>query len=1255
MKVKDLERTANVAWSPKNCSPIYLAAGTAAQQLDASFNTNAALEIYSLNLAEPGLDLEQKCSIPSDHRFHKLIWGATNSNQGTIIGGCDSGIIKIFDASKLLNNENGLIMQQEKHNGPVHSLDFNPFQHNLFTTGASDSEIFIWDMNNLQKPMSPGSKPQPFEDVLSLSWNRQVQHILASTFASKCVIWDLRKNEPIIKLTDTVSRIRWKVVAWHPEVATQLCLASEEDHSPVVQIWDLRFATSPLKTLENHERGVLSVAWCTEDPDLLISCGKDNRILCWNPSSSQPNGEVLTEIAKTNQWNFDVVWCPKNPAIIACPNFDGHVSIYSLLGGKTQQFQTSDKIADSFPGMDGYAKAPLQAQNIAPESVDLPKPPKWMRRPVGASFGFGGKLISFENEKPSAQVQSNQNGNLSPITRTVRISQIVTEEELVKGSAEMEEVLEVGNFVEYCKERADKAEDQHKKYIWHFIRAQFEENPRAEILNLLGYRIEDINNQLNEIVGKNTNKEKELCDDFSNMNRIDDFDVINNIQDEAKPIAPFKINVGNDTEGLITQALLLGNVEAAVELCLKAKRFTDAIIIAMTGGSELLARTQQKYLDQSEGYISSLISALVTDNWKSIIDNCDITSWKEALSAALTHASDEDLPHLCEKLGFRLETESQDRQELLNNAHLCYISSGNLEKLVSSWNKNVYSSTKDLRELVELIVLLQKAIERQGRHVSIQGPLSDLLSNYALILVSQGCSKEALTYLGSSQNEKLSSLRDRLLIHLGQKPAYGQPVRQQSRHSIGRQSFSNYPTYGSPNQFAQPNNQFGNVVPNQFGTTAPNQFGAKAPNQFGVPTPNQFGVPAPNQFAVPQPNQFGVPTSNYAGTQTPPFNASQGFNNDALNPQPWQVPSVPQPLQQTVTPPTKPPSIKNNNINATGASSGLPQRKYILDPSVTSNQYNSALSRNQSLPNQPMGNYNNPQQSFNSPSMYTPSLPMSPIATQGFNSTPLVPAPSSGYGSNFNAPSSFSPSQTPIAQEALDLNNRSASVAPGWNDPPTLMKSLKNQVKQEAPQKMEPITHPFNEPMSQQIPLQGGWQDNVTNAPYAPNVNAMEPPRMFQPAPTDFGRPPPAFNAEFNRNAVTPSLPNDMSENRRNETPDPVIKPPLPNAHLRIQKSLDKLRDCCATACYQPQMKKKIDDIGRKLEILYDMIREEKLSPDILGSLHHLTMMIEQREYTSALDVHTQLVSGPYFAQIASFMPGLKLLVLCAIQNQVYI
>ena len=39
MKVKELSRTGNVAWSPSNLQSIYLACGTVAQQLDATFRS----------------------------------------------------------------------------------------------------------------------------------------------------------------------------------------------------------------------------------------------------------------------------------------------------------------------------------------------------------------------------------------------------------------------------------------------------------------------------------------------------------------------------------------------------------------------------------------------------------------------------------------------------------------------------------------------------------------------------------------------------------------------------------------------------------------------------------------------------------------------------------------------------------------------------------------------------------------------------------------------------------------------------------------------------------------------------------------------------------------------------------------------------------------------------------------------------------------------------------------------------------------
>lgn len=69
MKVKELLKTVNVAWSPPAQHPIMLAAGTAAQQLDASFSTSASLDLYLLNLQQPGYEMELKASVPSDHRL----------------------------------------------------------------------------------------------------------------------------------------------------------------------------------------------------------------------------------------------------------------------------------------------------------------------------------------------------------------------------------------------------------------------------------------------------------------------------------------------------------------------------------------------------------------------------------------------------------------------------------------------------------------------------------------------------------------------------------------------------------------------------------------------------------------------------------------------------------------------------------------------------------------------------------------------------------------------------------------------------------------------------------------------------------------------------------------------------------------------------------------------------------------------------------------------------------------------------------
>lgn len=91
MKIKEIEKTANIAWSPAPCYPVFLAAGTAAQQLDATFrynvytpqllciwffyeifsgsSTSASLDIYSVNFAEHSIEMPCVGSIRSEARY----------------------------------------------------------------------------------------------------------------------------------------------------------------------------------------------------------------------------------------------------------------------------------------------------------------------------------------------------------------------------------------------------------------------------------------------------------------------------------------------------------------------------------------------------------------------------------------------------------------------------------------------------------------------------------------------------------------------------------------------------------------------------------------------------------------------------------------------------------------------------------------------------------------------------------------------------------------------------------------------------------------------------------------------------------------------------------------------------------------------------------------------------------------------------------------------------------------------------------
>lgn len=101
-------------------------------------------------------------------------------------------------------------------------------------------------------------------------------------------------------------------------------------------------------------------------------------------------------------------------------------------------------------------------------------------------------------------------------------------------------------FAEYCLNKANATSDQHKRYIWHFLKANFEQNTRAELLNLLGYRIEDVNEKLRQHIGDG---QRNSIDAEADQSRIDSFDFgdLSQAVKESQPATKYKIQTGEGT------------------------------------------------------------------------------------------------------------------------------------------------------------------------------------------------------------------------------------------------------------------------------------------------------------------------------------------------------------------------------------------------------------------------------------------------------------------------------------------------------------------------------------------------------------------------------------------------------------------------------------------------------------------------------------------------------------------------------------
>eukprot|EP01130_Rhizamoeba_saxonica_P016463 TRINITY_DN7616_c0_g1_i1.p1 TRINITY_DN7616_c0_g1~~TRINITY_DN7616_c0_g1_i1.p1 ORF type:complete len:923 (+),score=238.49 TRINITY_DN7616_c0_g1_i1:2870-5638(+) len=877
--LKQIKRNGILSWSKFSSQESLLACGTIASALSGDFDPSGTLDILSLDLTQDNQDMNVVRSVTTEEKMHTLCWGSSNASNpyGMIAAGLDNGVINIWNAKSLIDGDQIDPLLAEKHKGPVKGLSFNPFSPNLLASGGTNGEIFVWDISDNITPYTAGSQnPAGDSAITCCAWNKQTKPILATSSRNGvAVIWDFRKRRAVYHFNDQEHSIRYSSVAWSPESPTTIVCASDDDKYPVIQVWDLTRAHAPAMTLEGHSAGVLSVSWCDIDKNLLLSSGKDNRTICWDIKT----GNMLCEVENTNEWNFDVQWSPTIPSVISTCSHDGFIKIKSL-----QDFSFNDFGKDK----------------------PLPRPPSWLTPTVGASFGFGGKIISFGKDSTD-----------------IKISLLPVDEELVHRSEKLEEVLKEGNFFEYCTEKQSQSQNGNEESVWEFLSVLSHDDRRNTLLTHLGFKPEDIKNEIAKHIDsfKNEESEEVLIDNvpaeettepgtdalFSNDSESGEFDI--GFKEDLKPVkirdvSPISFSNYDETETIITRALLVGDYEKAVECCILADRMADALVIASNASKELLIATRERYLSSKEDPFHKMVSLFVDHNFEDLVVRTDLDYWKELLAIGCCYEQEEEFTNICNIVGDRLFEERNDNL----SAVICYICAGNVEKAAKIWEQEDTATLDSIERIV-----IWGAITDQAEPNNF---LKSQYINYAELLANNGKLESALLYLETLDEGK--ELQDRI------------------EHNLGKKS-TKVSTKISTNRPPMPTGSNRRVVPTgSHGLPMP--VGSNRPPTSVVPITNpvrtNHGLVPTVSPPVVTPPVRGSPTGNISPIVRPPTIRT-------VDRAPSTNPVVRPPINTVARPPTvnpvvRPPTISGNSQVVTAPPTIRTLPRNIVAPPIKS-------------------------------------------------------------------------------------------------------------------------------------------------------------------------------------------------------------------------------------------------------------------------------------------------------------------------------
>ncbi|KAJ5380555.1 Protein transport protein sec31 [Penicillium cataractarum] len=1261
VRLREIPRTATFAWSPGAASPL-IATGTRAGAVDVDFSNKTCLELWDLSLdrQDASEELQPVAKIDTDSGFNDLAWAEfDDTKRGVIAGGLENGSLDLWNADKLLaGSSDALISRTTKHSGAIKALQFNPKHSNLLATGGAKGELFISDLNNVENPFRLGTAAARTDDIECLDWNKKVAHILVTgSSAGFVTVWDVKTKKESLTLNN-MGRKAVSAVAWDPAKPTKLITATPLESDPLICVWDLRNSHAPERTLKGHESGVLSLSWCDQDPDLMLSSGKDNRNICWNPQT----GEAYGEFPIVTNWTFQTRWNPHNPNFFATASFDGRISIQTLQNTK----DNSQAIADHNQALDGedfFAKAQTQPQV---SKFSLPKPPKWLERPCGASFGFGGRVVSISLSEKGSRASK------------VRITPFEVDSSVGNATESFETALKEGDLQTLCESRAAGASTDEEKADWKVIQALLSENPRKGLVEYLGFqdsvdeaadtlsklgldkKEDEETNGVAEKPKSSAKKHKRLQSMFDATPDSDNFLTELAASKGAQTNNPFQIFNGseNPAEQKITRALLLGEFEKALDVALAEDRMSDAFMIAICGGQKCIEKAQEYYFSKQTGgpNYMRLLASIVGKNLWDVVHNADLSNWKEVMAALCTFADEKEFPDLCEALGDRLEEQVRDSGDKTarKDASFCFLAGSKLEKVVSIWveelreneQRGIESDTDNstfsihvraLQGLIEKVTIFRQVTKFQDedKNKDSDWRLSTLYEKYieyADVVATHGRLQVAQKYLDlvPAKHPEAEVARNRINLAMRQVPQKAQaapttksfkPLPQQPNIYQPQQTFSSVPpTVGAPSAYAPP-------------TAA-----AAAPVQ---PPVNAYAPPtaAPLQPANPYASIGGASRSGYTpagyqptqGMQAPAYGPQSTFGGQSAGA--GVVPPPPRAGTQS------PANTITTYTTATGlpAWNDLPEGFAKKAPTPRRGTPIAAATISSPFPNQspPLAQGPPPTGPQRAPSVPPPPKAGAPPRV----TSPLasnVPGPSPPPPVNPYASLPQSPPMSTMSPPASIQRGPSPYNAPPSVPPPTNRYAPNPAAQAPGPQlqgrpPMAPPPQGGPSPYARQMAA-----PPPAASPYAPSgPAAVQPPPMASapvPPPPQGSRP---GTAQSQRAAPPPPATPKYPPGDRSHIP--------PNAMPVYEILSSDMQRVKARA--PSSFKAQVDDAERRLNILFDHLNNEDLiKPNTVEDLANLARAIQSKDYETARVVHLDIMTNRT-EECGNWMVGVKRLI----------